>query len=434
MECKKCGFNNIEGAKFCSECGYRLDGKKVCPGCNQTVNEEAKFCPYCGIDLKGKITKEIVVNQKKTVTDKKTNFIKIFDFIKIGSLSFGVLFSLIFFLMTGLILNASSSGVGANIFDMLGDLFKFSIGPSQRVDMNVYIYESELLLHILTLVIICLFMLSVPLFSGIFIYKVYEKYYLKKENSVETFGVLTCLSYLGGVYLLLNLNYMMVMDQVGVQLNGPTKAGIILVLIFIGIYAISHIVEYCLSNGIKKKTLISKIINFILLILNVVMLMLSSGVGLSLISKTSSPSINVDTAFGLFPALYVGTIQGFTNKVPLTFYDFGNAAVLISFFNSVINVLFIISLTISIVGLFKNLKSSKFNGFNICSLSSIVLSVVVLILAFISKYNYESGLEKIGINQSVLVVGTHLVITMVVLTIVTAIIMILQKKFLAEEK
>jgi class 3 adenylate cyclase len=49
MKCPKCGFDNIDKAKFCNECGQNLELK--CPGCGVTNPPGSKFCNDCGYNL-----------------------------------------------------------------------------------------------------------------------------------------------------------------------------------------------------------------------------------------------------------------------------------------------------------------------------------------------------------------------------------------------
>ncbi len=49
MECPKCQFDNREDAKFCKECGNKLE--IVCPGCGNLYTPGTKFCDECGHDL-----------------------------------------------------------------------------------------------------------------------------------------------------------------------------------------------------------------------------------------------------------------------------------------------------------------------------------------------------------------------------------------------
>lgn len=46
MTCPKCRFENREGAKFCNECGTRLE--IVCPSCKKVNPLGSKFCDECG--------------------------------------------------------------------------------------------------------------------------------------------------------------------------------------------------------------------------------------------------------------------------------------------------------------------------------------------------------------------------------------------------
>jgi len=46
MKCPKCQFENREGAKFCLECGEKLELQ--CPQCDKALPIEARFCDECG--------------------------------------------------------------------------------------------------------------------------------------------------------------------------------------------------------------------------------------------------------------------------------------------------------------------------------------------------------------------------------------------------
>lgn len=47
-KCPSCGSDLPEGAKFCLECGAKVDNSKIiCPACGRVV-EKGKFCPECG--------------------------------------------------------------------------------------------------------------------------------------------------------------------------------------------------------------------------------------------------------------------------------------------------------------------------------------------------------------------------------------------------
>ena len=49
MKCTQCQFENIAGAKFCNECGTKLD--LACPQCGNVNPDGSKFCNQCGYGL-----------------------------------------------------------------------------------------------------------------------------------------------------------------------------------------------------------------------------------------------------------------------------------------------------------------------------------------------------------------------------------------------
>jgi predicted amidophosphoribosyltransferase len=46
MQCPQCQFENLEGIKFCGECGAKLE--RLCPICNSSSPPNFKFCGECG--------------------------------------------------------------------------------------------------------------------------------------------------------------------------------------------------------------------------------------------------------------------------------------------------------------------------------------------------------------------------------------------------
>ena len=59
MRCPKCQFDNRAEAKFCKECGTKLE--LACPECGAKFSSPGKFCDECGHDF-SKRTKVSTVN------------------------------------------------------------------------------------------------------------------------------------------------------------------------------------------------------------------------------------------------------------------------------------------------------------------------------------------------------------------------------------
>ena len=50
MRCPQCQFENVDGAKFCNECGGKLEIS--CSRCGKPNPPGSKFCNECGNELK----------------------------------------------------------------------------------------------------------------------------------------------------------------------------------------------------------------------------------------------------------------------------------------------------------------------------------------------------------------------------------------------
>ena len=50
MQCPQCQFENVDEAKFCNECGSKIEVS--CAKCGKPNPPGSKFCNECGYDLK----------------------------------------------------------------------------------------------------------------------------------------------------------------------------------------------------------------------------------------------------------------------------------------------------------------------------------------------------------------------------------------------
>lgn len=60
MECVRCKFKNRKGAKFCKNCGAKLE--LVCPSCGYSCDSDSAFCDECGHDLRSPTTPALPKN------------------------------------------------------------------------------------------------------------------------------------------------------------------------------------------------------------------------------------------------------------------------------------------------------------------------------------------------------------------------------------
>ena len=93
MKCSKCNFENLDSAKFCQECGMKLEPQhKACT--NKECRDfgkyilplEAKFCPRCGQMIKGQESSEEKKNTNKTSSKKEESdgYINGHEYVDLG--------------------------------------------------------------------------------------------------------------------------------------------------------------------------------------------------------------------------------------------------------------------------------------------------------------------------------------------------------------
>ena len=73
MKCPKCQYENPPNARFCMECGGKLDN--VCPKCGAKLPPEAKFCMECGAKIAEAVPTVAVVPTLEKVHIQSQNWI-----------------------------------------------------------------------------------------------------------------------------------------------------------------------------------------------------------------------------------------------------------------------------------------------------------------------------------------------------------------------
>lgn len=69
MNCASCGTDNAPHAKFCSECGAKLERR--CPECEAIVEPSAKFCDQCGSKLAGRADRPVDTTPPPVATESE---------------------------------------------------------------------------------------------------------------------------------------------------------------------------------------------------------------------------------------------------------------------------------------------------------------------------------------------------------------------------
>lgn len=93
MKCKNCGKDLPESAKFCLECGEKVEQELVCPSCGTILPLDAKFCLECGASMvklnKEDIEKIAFANEsfeREAIDDGSA---PVQGFVKVSSLEIG---------------------------------------------------------------------------------------------------------------------------------------------------------------------------------------------------------------------------------------------------------------------------------------------------------------------------------------------------------
>ena len=100
MKCPKCGFENVDHATYCINCGSRLDGKIRCPKCGEFIEPDSTSCPHCGFGVPHNSSSNGFNSKREKI---KVVFTKVFGIISI------VLFALAILECFGFYLHFTSS-------------------------------------------------------------------------------------------------------------------------------------------------------------------------------------------------------------------------------------------------------------------------------------------------------------------------------------
>lgn len=257
MNCKKCGAETVEGANFCSACGARLDGKKVCRSCGNLVDENFAYCHFCGACL---TKNSIPVAKKKAVKtengEKPALWSKVFSIINkvsdgVGVL--GVLFALIFVFCIGVTAEVGRTEETSNLYYYFSDFFK-EINELEVIDPN---FRSQYLTScyvfgIIGLIVAVASIVCVLTFASLAVVTFVRNYLGYTEKSSVKWSILTMVSYLLGAGAFYMLHIAGLEGEIYTEMSGATIAGIILCSLALGITCAGKVVARGKGNFRKN--------------------------------------------------------------------------------------------------------------------------------------------------------------------------------------
>ncbi len=322
MVCKKCGFDNPNGASFCVSCGARIDGKIACPNCGNMNDGSFVYCPTCGARTDGKTVcakcgnafegqfcpacgsaaaQEVAVTATKrgsaTAAKKEGVFERVCTHISAGAWLAAACFALIFVFLIGVIVEVNGVKVtasGTNFFYFFGDYFDelydtkglevLENGAAARLTVL------GVLPGVFGALIGAVTMICVVVFASITIYKFVVAYVKKRENDSKKWAIATIVSFLTGTVLFCMLNGGVTKlegSKTKVVLDGGATAGVVLIAIFAVAALTFEVIRDFKANGAKGKipALVWSVLG---IVLTGVLLGLAQGVTFTMTSDAGS--------------------------------------------------------------------------------------------------------------------------------------------------
>lgn len=451
MLCKKCGVDNPENAKFCGNCGVRLDEKVACKACGQFNDENSTYCIYCGARIDGKkvcsncgetytgnFCTECGYSEKKptakvAVVENQENTVlqgqllgKILN-ITAGVFSMlAVLSALIFVFFIGV----TSETMGTyTVKDTDTIFYYFGTYQEEMSKSLLEIKQTEVfpwfverlettgsIIGIIGLVIGILALVSVVICSIVAV-SIYVKSWLSNtEKRADKWALASVASFfifalaflsvhtfairgLESISANMSSEVLEVLEGYGlsgatVLLSGATKAGIILCAIFIGLFGLCRLAQHG-KKLLKVKTLVPMALAVVCIVFASLTLAMVKSSAFTIYFGNELVEIGIDLSYSLSNMTAIGIFM--TGCTELEILDYKDCTIALDTMltcNSIAQICLIVTIIFAGISLFTSIKKMVYGkGSSAWSVLAVLGAITVLVLTIVSQGQFEKGMN-----------------------------------------
>lgn len=412
IRCPECNTNNKDGSLYCVNCGARLDGVKTCVYCGAELEAKAKFCTMCGKRFEtpaepatkspsSKNSNDVIRSESATQT-KLTKIFRISaNALGIAIAALTIIFTL--FMGTKLVVpeelhRYTDTSGSYNVFYYFGDAFSniresISQLPDYWKDRNTTTIAIMYMKAVFGLMISVSTIITVLILGIIGIVRSAKSIKSDKINGNKS--VAAFLAFAIGATLLLVINNSLELVKEGretekmyYQFNGAAMAGLALVGILVGLYAVLSI----LANGTKQINK-SFIINGSVAIGSLLFAIICVGLFTNTFFNISSSEYGYTETYGYNHFGLMTTFAVYADRytgAPIVFI-IAIVLALFSFITTAITLIMLMQIIASDIKDVATGKTSEMKGSMAKAIVAVIFSVVTLIslIIAVSIFNLE---------------------------------------------
>lgn len=415
--CPECNTNNKDGSLYCVNCGARLDGVKTCKYCGAELETKAKFCTMCGKRsetpaepaTKSSSSKNSndVVRGESAIQTKLTKIFRISaNALGIAIAALTIIFTL--FMGTKLVVpkelqEYTGTSDSYNVFYYFGDAFsEVRELADYWQDRNATTIALMYIKATFGLIISVSTIITVLILGIIGIVRSAKSIKSDKINGSKSVAAFLAFA-IGATLLLVINNSLEVMkegretEKMYYQFNGAAMAGLVLVGILVGLYAVLSI----LANGTKQINK-SFIVNGSVALGSLLFAIICVGLFSNTFFNMSASEYGSSVTYGYNHFGLMSICAGYADR----YIDTPNAfiiAIVLALFSFITTAITLIMLMQIIASGIKDVatgKTSEMKGAMAKSIVAVIFSVVTLVLLITAVSIFNSELIRLS-NYSV---------------------------------